>query len=129
MGKRQYHLFEDSTDSAFMGTGKSLKVEENAEAAGRSQVMRKLLAGAGITGLHTKCNRRSFQVRFLFCFVCLMGWHSQLCISKSPSDSIITETGQKSSRGAGTGKGMQGKQQLKSTPRWNAGAAFGEPRS
>lgn len=91
-----------------MGTGKSLKVEENAEAAGRSQVMRKLLACAGITGLHTKCNRRSFQVGFLFCFVCLMGWHSQLCISKSPSDSIITETGQKSSRGAGTGEGHAG---------------------
>lgn len=112
-----------------MGTGKSLKVEENAEAGGRSQVMRKLLAGARITGLHTKYNRRSSQVGFLFCFICLIGWHSQLCISKSPSDSIITETGQKSSQGADTGKGMQGKQQLKSTPRWSPGAAFGKPRS
>lgn len=43
-----------------------------------------------------------------------------------PSDSIITEKGQESSRGPDPGKDVQGKQQLKRTPRQSLGAALGK---
>lgn len=123
LGKRQHRLFEDLTDKSM-----TVAWEENAEAAGRSQVRRKLLACTGITRLHTKCNGRSFEVVFLFCPVCLTGRHSRLCTENPPSDSIVTEKGQESSWGAGPGRGVQGEQRLKSAPKESRGRTW-EPRS